>query len=117
MTMDYFYFVFWMIDFSWEVIQIHCPHAQLLQHIAKYVYSRVALFFVHRRLPLSLHRTLTNQLDDEIREEKTCFFKCFRAQGHPRQPRKAQQGSQDAPEELQNLEKKDQKWTSFLQFV
>ena len=36
---------------------------------------------------------------------KTHSFKVFGVQGHLRQPRKAQEGSQEAPEGFQNLEK------------
>jgi hypothetical protein len=49
------------------------------------------------------------------------FFKVFVVQGRPRQPLKAQEGSQEAPEELQKLKKRDPKmvpkisnfWTNF----
>ena len=37
------------------------------------------------------------------------FFKVFGVQGCLRQPQKAQEGSQEAPKELQNLKKKDPK--------
>ena len=40
--------------------------------------------------------------------KQNCFFNVFGVQGLPRQPGKAQEGSPEAPKELQDLQKKDQ---------
>ena len=60
-----------------------------------------------------------DQIDQSFKVPKTCIcknlkkpigmFKVFGFQGRPRQPRKAQGGPQEAPEELQNLKKQGSK--------